>query len=91
MNCPNCGTTLQMADRSGVEIDYCPSCRGVWLDKGELDKIIEQSQNQMGQGSYGQPAKLNQAGNPGQPTQQTGPVREERRESWLETIFDIFD
>jgi Zn-finger nucleic acid-binding protein len=32
-----------MADRSGVEIDYCPECRGVWLDRGELDKIIERS------------------------------------------------
>jgi Zn-finger nucleic acid-binding protein len=43
MQCPVDGTTLVMADRSGVEIDYCPSCRGVWLDRGELDKIIERS------------------------------------------------
>jgi Zn-finger nucleic acid-binding protein len=43
MKCPNCGETLVMADRQGVEIDYCPKCRGVWLDKGELDKIIERS------------------------------------------------
>ena len=43
MKCPNCNDTLVMADRSGVEIDYCPSCRGVWLDRGELDKIIERS------------------------------------------------
>jgi uncharacterized protein len=35
--------TLVMADRSGVEIDYCPKCRGVWLDRGELDKIIERA------------------------------------------------
>jgi len=41
MNCPACQTDLRMADRQGVEIDYCPQCRGVWLDRGELDKIIE--------------------------------------------------
>lgn len=43
MNCPNCGSELAISDRSGVEIDYCPKCRGVWLDRGELDKIIERS------------------------------------------------
>ncbi len=42
MNCPTCpDSTLVMTERSGVEIDYCPTCRGVWLDRGELDKIIE--------------------------------------------------
>jgi len=43
MNCPTCKLELKMADRQGVEIDYCPQCRGVWLDRGELDKIIERS------------------------------------------------
>ncbi|HEY0678048.1 MAG TPA: zf-TFIIB domain-containing protein [Chitinophagaceae bacterium] len=43
MKCPNCNETLVMADRSGIEIDYCPNCRGVWLDRGELDKILERS------------------------------------------------
>mgnify|MGYP000120844749 FL=1 len=43
MKCPIDGTTLVMADRSGVEIDYCPQCRGVWLDRGELDNIIERA------------------------------------------------
>jgi len=42
MNCPQCKTDLEIAERSGVGIDYCPKCRGVWLDRGELDKIIEQ-------------------------------------------------
>tara|TARA_R100000935_G_scaffold58754_1_gene97542 strand:+ start:2982 stop:3263 length:282 start_codon:yes stop_codon:yes gene_type:complete len=41
MECPIDGTQLVMTDRAGVEIDYCPKCRGVWLDRGELDKIIE--------------------------------------------------
>lgn len=43
MLCPTDGETLVMADRAGVEIDYCPKCRGVWLDRGELDKIIERA------------------------------------------------
>ena len=43
MKCPVDNETLVMTDRGGVEIDYCPKCRGVWLDRGELDKIIERS------------------------------------------------
>jgi len=44
MQCPVCETTkLSIAERQGIEIDYCPECRGVWLDRGELDKIIERS------------------------------------------------
>ena len=43
MPCPACKVPLAMSDRQGVEIDYCPQCRGVWLDRGELDKIIERS------------------------------------------------
>ena len=43
MKCPVDGATLVIADRNGVEIDYCPECRGVWLDRGELDKIVERA------------------------------------------------
>jgi len=43
MNCPHCNVPLVMSERSGVEIDYCPQCRGIWLDRGELDKIIERA------------------------------------------------
>lgn len=43
MNCPIDGTELRITDRSGVEIDYCPKCRGVWLDRGELDKMIDRA------------------------------------------------
>ena len=46
MKCPNCNVNLVMTERSGVEIDYCPECRGIWLDRGELDKIIERSSQQ---------------------------------------------
>lgn len=41
MKCPNCSETLLMTERNNIEIDYCPSCRGIWLDKGELDKMLE--------------------------------------------------
>ena len=41
MICPNCGEILQVRERSGVEVDVCPVCRGVWLDRGELDKLID--------------------------------------------------
>lgn len=41
MQCPVCAVELKITDRQGIEIDYCPNCRGVWLDRGELDKLIE--------------------------------------------------
>lgn len=44
MLCPACRVQLTMSERQGVEIDYCPQCRGVWLDRGELDKIIERGE-----------------------------------------------
>ena len=43
MLCPHCKTPLSIADRSNIEIDFCPTCRGVWLDRGELDKLIERA------------------------------------------------
>jgi Zn-finger nucleic acid-binding protein len=43
MKCPACQIDLHMTERQGIEIDYCPRCRGVWLDRGELDKLIERS------------------------------------------------
>ena len=49
MLCPNCRVDLVMSERQGVEIDYCPRCRGVWLDRGELDKILERSAAELAQ------------------------------------------
>ena len=43
MKCPSCNETLLMSDKKGIEIDYCPNCRGIWLDRGELEKIMERS------------------------------------------------
>ena len=87
MQCPNDGSTLTMSERSGIEIDYCPECRGVWLDRGELDKIIERS--------YAQPAP------PPPPQQQRYDDRRsypqhggqhgyprKKKESWLSDLFD---
>ena len=48
MKCPVCNVDLVMSERQGIEIDYCPQCRGVWLDRGELDKIVERSVAQFG-------------------------------------------
>ena len=43
MKCPKCHSDLMISDRQGIEIDFCPQCRGVWLDRGELDKMIERA------------------------------------------------
>ena len=53
MKCPVDGTALLITERSGVEIDYCPQCRGVWLDRGELDKIIDRAADLAGGGGRG--------------------------------------
>jgi uncharacterized protein len=52
MNCPICNVDLVMSERMGIEIDYCPKCRGVWLDRGELDKIIEKAKSELSQVEY---------------------------------------
>ena len=79
MNCPNCKIPLVMSDRQGIEIDYCPECRGIWLDSGELDKIIERSVNE--QPNNFQP---NQQPFGSQPQQ----GKEYRKKHWLNDLFD---
>jgi Zn-finger nucleic acid-binding protein len=98
MQCPVCKTVnLTMAERSGIEIDYCPQCRGVWLDRGELDKIIDRAGPQ--------PAAVQAA--PQQPMQQPQPMqpppvyhpgayparggyyRKKKREGFLGELFDF--
>ena len=71
MNCPKCIIALSMSDRQGVEIDFCPQCRGVWLDRGELDKIIERS------GLTAAPAMASPPG--GMPPPMPPPQRDYRR------------
>ena len=72
MKCPVCtATDLVMSERSGIEIDYCPQCRGVWLDRGELDKIIERSMSVEGasQANRGIPAYQQNSNHWGRPEQ----------------------
>jgi uncharacterized protein len=57
MDCPIDGTQLTMSERQGIEIDYCPKCRGVWLDRGELDKIIERTDRELSQPPPGREAQ----------------------------------
>ncbi|MFD6054046.1 zf-TFIIB domain-containing protein [Agromyces sp. NPDC060279] len=56
MQCPVDGAVLVMSERSGIEIDYCPTCRGVWLDRGELDKVLERAARELGAQAPQQPA-----------------------------------
>jgi Zn-finger nucleic acid-binding protein len=82
MPCPIDGTQLVMSERQGIEIDYCPTCRGVWLDRGELDKIVERSANDA-------PAPVAQTASRSWPEQHSsGHYRHKRRKSFLEELFD---
>ena len=83
MSCPVDGTTLVMSERSGIEIDYCPTCRGVWLDRGELDKIIERSA-----ASEPAPAPRQQPYQQHQGHHGYGHKPHKRRKSFLEELFD---
>ena len=93
MLCPADGTTLTMSERSGIEIDYCPKCRGVWLDRGELDKIIERNAEAGAAAPPQQPAappqQQAQCGQPPYPGQgHYGHKHPKRRKSFLEELFD---
>lgn len=84
MKCPNCKeTSLVMTDRQGIEIDYCPECRGVWLDRGELDKLIERAER----------PRSDTAGRGREPVRQERPYRDDEyrykpRKSFLSELFD---
>ena len=94
MQCPNCDSQLTMTERQGIEIDYCPSCRGVWLDRGELDKIIERSNAAQPQPQPHAAPQQQYAPPPSQPW--GGPhgghdpyhYKKKRRKSFLEELFD---
>ena len=93
MACPVDGAALVMSERSGIEIDYCPTCRGVWLDRGELDKIIERNAEQSQQAAP-PPQQPQQNWNQGPPPQHGhyghgyGHKPYKRRKSFLEELFD---
>ena len=95
MQCPTDGTVLVMSERSGIEIDYCPTCRGVWLDRGELDKIIDRSLDQAPAPAAPparQPMPHQDSGyqRPGyaDPQYSDQRYRKKRKESWLSELFD---
>ena len=91
MPCPVCRVSLVMSERQGIEIDYCPQCRGVWLDRGELDKIIERSSAETSAMAPPPPPPSQPSPWQGQP-QHGGhggygaPYK--RRKSFLEELFD---
>ncbi|MAS06917.1 MAG: hypothetical protein CL534_19840 [Ahrensia sp.] len=89
MTCPVCHVPLSMADRQGVEIDFCPNCRGVWLDRGEIDKIIERSatettpsRREPDQGDF------DDRGGYGHGKHRGHSKHGYRRKSWLHELFD---
>ena len=98
MKCPTCpNSTLVMSDRQGVEIDYCPTCRGIWLDRGELDKLLDRAAT----ASAPAPAPATLAAKPAAPSHyRKHPDFEDsdyrgaqhyprdRKKSWLSEIFD---
>ena len=92
MTCPVDGTTLTMSERSGIEIDYCPSCRGVWLDRGELDKIIERNAAAPPPQAQAQAQVPQQGQWAGQPQHHGhhgyGNKPYKKRKSFLEELFD---
>lgn len=92
MKCPVCkDINLVMSDRQGIEIDYCPSCRGVWLDRGELDKIIERSstshQSNQNQSHYKEAHTNTHTNSYHNPSHQG--YHKKKKEGFLSEIFDF--
>ena len=90
MNCPSCpNTTLVMSDRQGVEIDYCPACRGIWLDRGELDKLLDRAATAAApQASAPMPAPRQLADFEDSDYRKQRSYRSGHKKSWLSEIFD---
>jgi len=85
MKCPTCkDQNLSISDRAGIEIDYCPECRGVWLDRGELDKILERSREN--QPITQPPPSSYPAHHPSHSDHYQKPYK--RKKSLLEELFD---
>jgi uncharacterized protein len=79
MKCPVDSIDLIMSERSGVEIDYCPQCRGVWLDRGELDKIIDRAAELMGSAAPAAPPQPSPPAHLPPPLYNIAPRRDDRR------------
>ena len=81
MLCPACMVDLQITERQGVEIDYCPQCRGTWLQRGELDKILERSRRVTS-------SRYEEYDEDDEERYRHGGMRPRRRKSFLEELFD---
>lgn len=86
MKCPVCQLDLQMSDRQGIEIDYCPKCRGIWLDRGELDKLIERSTARFDSGREPDPQP---AADRSRPRDHESEHRPRKKESFWSELFDF--
>lgn len=86
MKCPTCNIPLVMSERQGIEIDYCPQCRGVWLDRGELDKIIERSMNEDQPKGFNQPPPQQRGHH--DDYRHHGDYYKGRKKGWLGDLFD---
>lgn len=88
MKCPVCdNVNLMMSERQGVEIDYCPACRGIWLDRGELDKIIDKSSQPATQAKPNDDHTYQQRAYEASPDNQY--YRKKKKESFLSELFDF--
>lgn len=95
MKCPNDSATLVMSERAGVEIDYCPECRGVWLDRGELDKILDRAEVEASRSAVPPAAPPQDAPYPTRPSYDDRDRREgshsgyrgKKKEHWLGELF----
>ena len=88
MNCPVCNVTLAISEKQGIEIDYCPKCRGIWLDRGELDKIIERSASEAPFTSWSNQPYQKHSGDHAKYRGDSGYHRQHRSKSWLSDLFD---
>ena len=102
MKCPTDSATLVMSERAGIEIDYCPECRGVWLDRGELDKILDRAAadvpaapaapSPVPQQQYAEPRRdqprYEEPRYDDRSRGQQQPYRKKKKEHWLSELFD---
>jgi Zn-finger nucleic acid-binding protein len=96
MKCPNDSATLVMSERAGVEIDYCPECRGVWLDRGELDKILDRAEAEASRSAAPPAAPARSVDYPTRPSYDDrdrrydshGGHRSKKKNHWLGELFD---
>ena len=87
--CPNDNSSMQTVERSGVQFDMCPTCRGVWLDRGELDKIIERSGRDTGRGRLSEDRERHFDSNDSSRSGSREDTQPKKRESFWSELFDF--